>query len=464
MTSSERASEAKGILSVAQSRAIKDPVKAIQDYYEAAAAFKHAFDESRAEGKTKPEYLNLAKAAFAKGERLEQLLTKPAIRPLTPKAAPTEGGAGPGSDMPLYTPQPIAVDINDPNTVFLDNVKGLTQQKRTIKIAIADLLAARQNGQTRDVGILLYGPPGTGKTMLAKAIAAECARASGSSDKVYFFNLETENIKNPYVGMTVKNLKNCFDEARKYGEKGASILFFDEIDSLTAATKSESRHESEVSKSLQTQLNGLKERGNIIPIAATNRPFYLPFELLREGRFGTSIFIPPPDLDARIAIFEQLINKDTADYFDYGKLDLKALAEKTEGYSGADIKGVLRQLVTQKTGNAVPDIDGKSIYEIKEELIKLRSAKQKINTSDFEIILSAYKSTLPIWYTQVKTALQIAGREVREYFADLVAVVETQNPGSVYSSPPPPSYLAGGPGEAAPEDLLLETALKKRGE
>ncbi|MBI4095688.1 MAG: ATP-binding protein [DPANN group archaeon] len=463
MTSAEKAAEAKGALTIAQSKiAAKDAVGAIRLFYEASGLYKTAFDESRAEGKTNLEFLNLAKSAFEKGQRLENLITTPPIQ-IAPRVTPTTGGNA-GSDMPLYSPKPMAIDANSPNTIFLENVKGLAPQKRTIKIAIADLLAARESGQTREVGVLLYGPPGTGKTMLARAIAAECARGAGGNSTVYFFNLEATEIKNPYVGMTIKNLKNCFDEARKSGEGGASVLFFDELDALTS-TQADAKHDTEVSKILQIELDGLKERGSIIPVGATNRPFNLPFELLREGRFGTPIFIPPPDLEARVAIFEQLITKETSDYFSYGGVDLQHLGKLTDGYSGADIKGVIRAVVRAKTGNLIQDIDKKSIYDIKEDLVKLRAAKRQITAADFETAVTSHRSTLPIWYTQVKTALQLAPKEVRQYFSDLVAVVEAQTPGSISSSPPPPAYVSHGVGADMPADDVLQRAiLEKRDE
>ena len=296
----------------------------------------------------------------------------------------------------------------------------------------------------------------------SEAIAAELSHATGES-KVCFYNIEAAEVKNPYVGMAIKNLKNCFDVARKQGENSASVLFFDELDMLTS-TRTEGRHEAEISKALQIELDGLKERGSIIPIGATNRPFNLPFELLREGRFGTPIFIPPPDLEARVAIFEQLINKETAEYFNYGAIDLQALGHETEGYSGADIKGIIREVVRTKTGTLISDIDKKSIYEIAEELMKLKVAKRKVTIVDFQEAIANHKSTLPIWYTQVKTALQLAPKEVRAYFADLVAVVESQNPGSITSSPPPGHVAHGISTDLPAEDLLQKEIDTKREE
>jgi len=460
MKASEKAAEAKGLLNVAQSKVVAKDVKgAIELYYRSAAAYKQAFDESRVEGKPNLQYLSLAQAALAKGEHLEQIITAPPLQ-ITPRATPAGGGLD--AEMPLYAPKPLTIDVNSSNVLYLDNVKGLANQKRTIKIAIADLLVAKQSGQMRETGVLLYGPPGTGKTMLAKAIAAELSRATGES-KVCFYNIEAAEVKNPYVGMAIKNLKNCFDVARKQGENSASVLFFDELDMLTS-TRTEGRHEAEISKALQIELDGLKERGSIIPIGATNRPFNLPFELLREGRFGTPIFIPPPDLEARVAIFEQLINKETAEYFNYGAIDLQALGHETEGYSGADIKGIIREVVRTKTGTLISDIDKKSIYEIAEELMKLKVAKRKVTIVDFQEAIANHKSTLPIWYTQVKTALQLAPKEVRAYFADLVAVVESQNPGSITSSPPPGHVAHGISTDLPAEDLLQKEIDTKREE
>lgn len=176
-------------------------------------------------------------------------------------------------------------------------------------------------------GILLYGAPGCGKSYFARAIAGEC----GAS----FYNVGIEDILDMYVGESEKNIKALFDTVR---ENRPCVVFIDEIDAL--GRKREFLRNSSLSTTINAflaQMDGVEsDNENILIIGATNAPWDVDSAFKRTGRFDRTFFIPPPDKEARAEIFE-LYLKDLPIY----ELNYKALAELTDGFSGADIKGVV---------------------------------------------------------------------------------------------------------------------------
>ncbi len=178
-------------------------------------------------------------------------------------------------------------------------------------------------------GILLYGPPGTGKTLLAKALANEIG--------AYFITINGPEIMSKFYGESEERLREIFKEAE---ENAPAIIFIDEIDAI--APKREEvvgEVEKRVVAQLLTLMDGLKERGRVIVIGATNRPEAVDPALRRPGRFDREIEIRPPDKRARKEILQvHTRNMPLAD-----DVDLEKLAEMTHGYTGADLAALAKE-------------------------------------------------------------------------------------------------------------------------
>ena len=222
-----------------------------------------------------------------------------------------------------------------PTTDFAD-VGGLPEAKEKLERAVTWPLtygplfeAANADPPT---GILLHGPPGTGKTLLARAIAGE----SG----VNFIQVAGPELLDRYVGESEKAVRDLFDRAR---QAAPAIIFFDEIDAIAADRDGAGGDGSGVGErvvsQLLTELDRASDNPNLVVLAATNRRNALDPALLRPGRLETHIEVPEPDRDARRKIFDvHTREKPLVD-----GVDLEAVADGTEGYSGAEIASVCRE-------------------------------------------------------------------------------------------------------------------------
>lgn len=179
-------------------------------------------------------------------------------------------------------------------------------------------------------GILMYGPPGCGKTLIARATAGQC--------NARFINIAISDVLDKWLGESEQKLAAIFADARG---KTPSVLFFDELDGLAATQHRESTHSGIVSQFL-TEMDGFT-RGNqgMLVLAATNVPWSIDPAFRRPGRFDRVLFIPPPDRTAREAILRiQLAGRPTA-----GDLGIESIAERTAGFSGADLELLVEQAV-----------------------------------------------------------------------------------------------------------------------
>ncbi len=178
-------------------------------------------------------------------------------------------------------------------------------------------------------GVLLYGPPGVGKTLLAKALANEIG--------AYFIAINGPEIMSKYYGESEARLREIFEEAQK---NAPAIIFIDEIDAI--APKREEvvgEVEKRVVSQLLTLMDGLKERGKVIVIGATNRVDAIDPALRRPGRFDREIEIPPPDKHARRSILEvHTRNIPLAE-----DVNLDGLANITHGFTGADLAALVKE-------------------------------------------------------------------------------------------------------------------------
>ena len=217
-----------------------------------------------------------------------------------------------------------------PNVTF-DDVAGLDNVKEEIKNKIIYPFQFPEQAQKFGIksggGMLLYGPPGTGKTYIAKAIAHEV--------KAVFFSIQPSDVMSKWVGESEQNVAKLFTEARAQTK---SIIFIDEVEALIPKRKdSGSTVMQRVVPQILAEMEGMEsKKDNILFIGATNEPWSIDHAALRPGRFDEKIYVPPPDLPARIKLFQlnlkgRLQEKD---------IELNKLAGSTDGYSGADIKQV----------------------------------------------------------------------------------------------------------------------------
>ncbi len=176
-------------------------------------------------------------------------------------------------------------------------------------------------------GILLYGPPGCGKTLLAKAAARE--------SEANFISVKGPELLSKWVGESEKAVREVFRKAR---QAAPCVIFFDEIDALAPrrSLSESSRVTERVVAQLLTELDGIEELKGVVVIAATNRPDLLDPALLRPGRFDRLVYVPPPDEEARLEILK--IHTRSMPLAD--GVDLRELARRTEGCTGADLRAI----------------------------------------------------------------------------------------------------------------------------
>jgi transitional endoplasmic reticulum ATPase len=287
-----------------------------------------------------------------------------------------------------------ALPMKKPSLRFSD-IAGLEDVKEEIRLKIIEPFQHPEVfeyfGKKAGGGILMYGPPGCGKSMIAEATAGE-ANAT-------FFNVRASDLKSKFVGETEKNIANLFDEARK---NAPSIIFFDEFEALGASRSSTDPYTKSAVSELLSQMNGVGTKdAKILLIAATNVPWEVDVALRREGRFGTTIFIPPPDVYARHGLLERSFSKRPLSK----EVKLLDVALKTKGFSGAD----LMALVERAT-----DIPLK-------EYLKTKN-RREILLIDLTEALHNTRPSIEEWFKHAKVHLvrigeQDAYREVFEYEA-----------------------------------------------
>ncbi len=224
--------------------------------------------------------------------------------------------------------------VESPNVKWEDigGLENLKQQlTEMIEWPLKNPQAFSRLGIVAPKGILLYGPPGTGKTLLAKAVATETA--------CNFIYVKGPEVINKYVGESERAVRKIFQKAR---QNSPCILFFDEFDAIGATRMggNTGKATDKIVTQILTEMDGLENLVNVKVIAATNRPGLIDPALLRPGRFDKLVLVDIPDERARMSILKIHVSRMP---IEDGDMLVSHLAQKTEGYVGADLEALVRE-------------------------------------------------------------------------------------------------------------------------
>ena len=280
-----------------------------------------------------------------------------------------QGGGGGGRMMNFGKSKAKMYDQSKKRVRFSD-VAGADEEKQEL-VEVVDFLkdnrAFKQLGARIPKGVLLVGPPGTGKTLLARAVAGEAG--------VPFFSISGSDFVEMFVGVGASRVRDLFENAKK---NAPCIIFIDEIDAVGrqrgAGVGGGHDEREQTLNQLLVEMDGFGENEGIIMIAATNRPDILDPALLRPGRFDRQIQVGRPDVKGREAVLKvHAKNKPLDD-----SVDLNAIAQRTPGFSGADLENLLNEaaLVAARAGKK--KIDDRDIDEATDRVIAGPAKKSKV--------------------------------------------------------------------------------------
>ncbi|HIK02323.1 TPA: CDC48 family AAA ATPase [archaeon] len=274
------------------------------------------------------------------------------------------------TDMTEIELSPHAVEVKEleriPQVTYEDIgglSDGISKVREMIELPLKHPELFEKLGVEPPKGVLLYGPPGTGKTLLAKAVANET--------NANFIAINGPELMSKWYGESEKNLREVFEEAEK---NAPSIIFIDEIDAI-APKREEVTGEVErrVVATMLSQMDGLKSRGKVVVIAATNRPDALDPALRRGGRFDREIEIGVPDRKGRK---EVLLIHTRAMPLEQD-VDLNELADTSYGYVGADLEALCKEAAMAALRRILPKMNIEEDVEIPQELLEeLRVTKK----------------------------------------------------------------------------------------
>ena len=267
-------------------------------------------------------------------------------------------------------------------TTFKD-VAGIDEEKKELE-EIVDFLKNGDKyiklGARIPKGVLLVGPPGTGKTLMAKAVAGEAG--------VPFFSISGSDFVEMFVGVGASRVRDLFEQAKKHQP---CIIFIDEIDAVgrqRGAGMGGGHDEREQTlNQLLVEMDGFDENTNIIVIAATNRPDILDNALLRPGRFDRQIYINAPGVRGR----EQILKVHAKNKQLEAEVDLKTLAKRTPGFTGADLQNLLNEAALLAARNNKDKISMGDIDNSIDRVIAGIEKKSKVMTDEDKELTSYHE-------------------------------------------------------------------------
>ncbi|MFB5630644.1 MAG: CDC48 family AAA ATPase [Nitrosopumilaceae archaeon] len=276
-----------------------------------------------------------------------------------------------------------AIDSTIPRITY-DDLGGLKNEvqkiREMVELPMRHPELFEKIGVEAPKGVLLYGPPGTGKTLLAKAVAGET--------NAHFTSLSGPEIMGKYYGESEERLREFFKQAE---ENAPSIIFIDEIDSIAPKREEVSGDvEKRIVSQLLTLMDGMKSRGKVVVIAATNRPDSIDPALRRPGRFDREIEIGIPDDEGR----NEILNIHTRGMPLDNKVDLKAISKITHGFVGADLEALSKEAAMRSLRRVMPEIDFDQEKIPQEILQKIRITNEDFRDSLKEVRPSALREVL----------------------------------------------------------------------
>ena len=269
------------------------------------------------------------------------------------------------------TLNPKAMEISEDDTpgINYEDIGGLSEEikkiREMVEIPLKHPEIFERLGIEAPKGVLLHGPPGTGKTLLAKAVASET--------EANFILLNGPEIMSKFYGESEKKIRDIFESAEK---NAPSIIFIDELDAIAPKREDVSGEvERRVVSQLRTMMDGLKSRGKVVVIGATNRPNSIDSALRRPGRFDREIEINVPSKEGRLSILKihtrgMPLTKD---------VKLEDLAAVTHGFVGADLEALAKEAAMVVLRGLLPQMKLDEEEKIPQHLLD----KLKIHSSDF---------------------------------------------------------------------------------